>query len=77
MDIQSFPLTVQIAAFTQLCKLLGAPGKLLPLISVFWGIALCLAESGLTLQNAIFGALQGLVTTGIINLVDTRLEKMA
>jgi hypothetical protein len=79
MEITSLtdvPLYLQVAGFTQALKMAGLEGKYAPLIACAWGVVLNLVESGFTLQNAILGGLTGLITTGCINLIDKRIEKL-
>ncbi len=66
---QYFVLAVMVA-----CLVIGyllkhsldfVPNKLIPLILAIVGLVLNLAISGFTLENAIYGALMGLASTGL------------
>ena len=74
-------LAIAITGLTQCLKIAGLPSKYLPITAVLLGAIINTAPFVYSPYMAIIqavaqGAVTGLITTGLINTVDHRLEKL-
>lgn len=68
-----------IWGLTQAVKKAGCPGDYLPVVAILIGILLEVGElwsSGFIVQPIVQGALNGLIATGIVSVVDDRIKKI-
>jgi len=63
----------------QAIKKAGLPGEYIPVMAVILGMVIEVADfwnSGFIIQPLLQGALNGLVATGVVSMVDDRLKKL-
>jgi hypothetical protein len=69
-----YSLALVIAGLCECVKKVGLPSKYLPLLSAILG-GLLYGAMSLTLDSICMGIIQGLTVSGVISVIDRRLQK--